>query len=526
MVATLLKLRYRILANNLARRPWQLVGFCFGVLGGLWALGLVVAGLVTVAVVSSREDVGILIVLAGSVLLLGWFLGPLLIAGADATVDATRLAPFPLSRGQLMRALAAVSATGIPGFVTAFAILASLTVWARWPAAYVVAVPGVLLAFLTCVVATQLASTLSQGGGSRRGRELSGTILLVAVMLSGPIIAGVAALIGRAQGGGGLRLDVIADAVGWTPLGAAWAAPAAVAGGSWIGGFARLAVAAATVVVLVWLWERALSRLSTSPSQRTARVVRQGAVGLFGLLPTGGMGATWARSLRAWMRDPRYLRQLLVIPVFPVVFGVTGGTDSWLFVMSPVWVALVMAISGYTDISYDGTAFASVLATGIPGRQDRLGRLLGSACVGVPLLLIVTVTVSLLADDGRQFLPSFGAAFGLLLAGYAVSAVSSVLIVSPVAAAGDSPFRSVPGQTFLYSMLVFVVWAACFVVASPSLILAAIAAALSSPVWGWAAVVTAFVVGIAAIVGGVILGGRTLDRTGPDLLARIRAFPT
>ena len=35
MVATVLRLRYRILGNTLARSPWQLVGFCFGMLGAL-----------------------------------------------------------------------------------------------------------------------------------------------------------------------------------------------------------------------------------------------------------------------------------------------------------------------------------------------------------------------------------------------------------------------------------------------------------------------------------------------------------
>ena len=42
--------------------------------------------------------------------------------------------------------------------------------------------------------------------------------------------------------------------------------------------------------------------------------------------PTGGVGATWARSLTGWLRDPRYLRQLLVVPIFPVLFAFTGGT--------------------------------------------------------------------------------------------------------------------------------------------------------------------------------------------------------
>ena len=36
----------------------------------------------------------------------------------------------------------------------------------------------------------------------------------------------------------------------------------------------------------------------------------------------------------------------------------------------------------------------------------------------------------------------------------------------------------------------------------------------------------ALVVGGGAIALGIHLGGRTLDGTGPDLLVRIKAFPT
>ena len=65
MVATVLKLRYRILGNTLARRPWQLVGFCVGVLGALWMLGLVVTGIVALAVFQGLDVARTVVVLAG-----------------------------------------------------------------------------------------------------------------------------------------------------------------------------------------------------------------------------------------------------------------------------------------------------------------------------------------------------------------------------------------------------------------------------------------------------------------------------
>ncbi len=525
MVATVLRLRFRALGNTLARRPWQLVGFCFG---ALWALSFVVIvtiGLVFAGATQSRDVIATVAVVGGSALLLGWLLGPLLLAGLEATVDAQRLAPFPLSRRTVMAALAAVGLTGIPGIMTVLGSVASVALWVRWPAAAVAAAPCVVIAVLTCVAATQLMSALATArGGSRRGRELSGTIVLVLLILSGPIVTGVLSLLGS-TGDLAARVSGAAVVLGWTPLGAAWAVPADIAAGGWALALAKFAIAAATLALLLALWARALGAAVSSPPRQPVRAVASGTLRLFGVFPTGAVGATWARSLTAWVRDPRYLRQLLVVPLFPVLFAFAGGIDSWLFGACAVLVALVLAIAGYADISYDGTAFASVLATGIRGRDDRLGRMLGAASLGVPLLVLVALATTAVSASWQQLPALLGASLGVLLAGYGVTAVSSALIVTPVAAAGDSPFRSVPGQTFVNSLLVFVVWAACLVLAAPSLVLAVVALSTSSPALGWIALIVGLVGGVVVAVVGVVVGGRTLERTGPDLLSRIKAFP-
>jgi hypothetical protein len=95
-----------------------------------------------------------------------------------------------------MTVLAATGVTGIPGIATTLAALLSVLMWMPWPGAAIVAVPCVLLAVLTCVIATRLAATLSTGlGGNRRGRELVGTIVLAVVIFAGPILSGAVALL-------------------------------------------------------------------------------------------------------------------------------------------------------------------------------------------------------------------------------------------------------------------------------------------------------------------------------------------
>lgn len=525
MVATVLRLRYRILGNTLARRTWQLVGFCFGILWALGVLTSVVVGLVALAVFQGLEAARATVVIGGSALVLGWVLGPVLIAGMDTTVDAEKLAPFPLSATQIMAALTATGVTGIPGIATSIAALATIALWVRWPLAAIAAVVCIVLGVLTCVVASRLVSALSSGlGGNRRGREFVGTIVLILLIMAGPIVTGTLALTSTADVRD--RIPQIADVLGWTPIGAVWAVPADVAAGHGVSAVARLLIAAATLAALWLLWARALRGAVTTPRQRAAKVARSGALGLFGRMPTGGVGATWARSLTAWLRDPRYLRQLLIVPLFPLLFAFTSGIDGFMFSSSAVLVALVLCLSGYTDVSYDGTAFASVLATGIRGRDDRLGRLLGAASIGIPLIVLLAVVTT--AVGGRlEHLPGIlGASLGLVLGGYGVSAVSSALLVTPVAAPGDSPFKSVPGQTFVTGLLVFVVMGACLVIGAPAIAFALVGIGTGAAVWGWVALIVGIVVGGGAAALGVWLGGRTLDRTGPDLLQRIKAFPT
>ena len=522
MVATVLRLRFRALGNTLARSPWQLVGFCFGILGALWAVGLVVA-VVVLLNFSDLPTVRWSAVLGGSLLVLGWVIGPVLLAGFNMTVDAARLAPFPMTLRQVMTTLAAVGITGVPGIATSVAALVTVGLWVRWPLAAVAAVPCVLLALLTCVVASRLVATLS-GGRGRRWQELVGTALLIVVILAGPILSGLIALLDRAVDLGE-RLAQFADVLAWTPIGAAWAVPGDVAAAEWLTATARFAIAVATPAVLWVVWRRVL-RASVSSPRRAARAVKAGRIGLFGLMPTGGTGATWARSLTAWVRDPRYLRQLIVVPLLPIVFAFAGGVEGPLFTASALIVALILAFVGYTDVSYDGTAFATVLATGIRGRADRLGRVLAAACVLVPLVVVLALVVALLSGAPEHLPAVLGGSLGLLLAGFGVTAVSSAMIATPVPAPGDSPFKSVPGQTFVNALLVFVVVTACMVVASPPLVIAVISMLTGDALLGVVALAVGLGYGLALVGVGVVVGGRIFDRRGPELLMSIKEFAT
>jgi ABC-2 type transport system permease protein len=522
MVATLLKLRFRVLGNQLARSPWQLVGFIFGALYGLGVLAGVLIGLFFLGS-ADLTTAGAVITGVGSLVTLGWVLGPLFVFGVDTTLDPSRLLVFPMPLGRMMVALALAGVTGIPGIITSVAALGTLITWAHWPIAVVAAIVCIPLAVLTAVVASRAMASLASGlGGKRRFREASGILVFIPIMLAGPIIAGVAT-------GFALNLDtvmVVVRVLGWTPIGAAWAVPADVAGGDWLAAGAKFVIALATLALLWALWRWSLGESLTSPHQSSAAAVEPGKLGLFGRVPTGPAGAVFARSLTYWLRDPRYLRQLIVIPLVPVLlwfYARDGDVLSALGFTAP-FIAFLLGIALYADISYDGTAFGTEVATGAPGRADRVGRVLAASVIAIPLTLVAAIVPFAISGEWTRFPGILGMSLGLLLTSYGVCAVTSARLVVPVAASGDSAFKRVPGTSFLQGISFLVIWLVAIVLASPAIVVGLIGFFTESAMLNWIALAAGIVLGIVFLVVGIVVGGRMLDRTGPLLLSRLKAM--
>jgi ABC-2 type transport system permease protein len=243
MVATVLRIKYRILGNTLASNPWQLVGFLLGALWGLAVLVLAGVGLVAVGFAGLVPAQGV-VTAAGALATLLWVLAPIFVTGVDTTIDAKRLAPYPLSTRQVMVALTATGLTGIPGMLTILGALATFGTWFHWPLAIVGAIIGVPAGVLVCVVAGQLVAALSAGGGSRRTREVASLAIFGILILAGPIVIGITQLVRAASDTAdpGNLLARILEAASWTPLGAAWAAPGDLAAGEILSGVAKLAI--------------------------------------------------------------------------------------------------------------------------------------------------------------------------------------------------------------------------------------------------------------------------------------------
>lgn len=526
MVATVLRIRFRILGNTLARSPWQLVGFLFGAVGALWMLVFAGVGLFVVGGLG-LDPARYTVTVAGAVLTLGWVIGPVLAAGVDTTLDPAKLAPFPLSTRQVMVAIAAGGATGVPGLATVLGALATFAAWWRWPLAAAAAVVAVPLGVAICVVASRAVASFAAGlGGRRRTREMLALLAFAVLMFASPIVLGVLSLV-RAAAEQGTQVATIVEWLSWTPIAAAWAVPGDLAAGAGLTAALKALIAAATLAVLWMLWHRSLAASLIAPPARSAgRRARTGDLGWFGRLPTGPTGATWARSLTYWIRDLRYSRQLLLVPFMPILVLIYthGDVSTEFFALSGLLVAFFLGVVPYTDVSYDGTAFATVLQTGIRGRADRAGRMLGAASLGFPLLLIVTVATVGISGHWPLLPGALGGSIALLFTGYGVSAVSSALLIVPTPASGDNPFKRVPGASFGMFLVFLGCWIAVVGLASPALALTVVSAITGSQAAGWFALLIGVVLGPLVMVAGILVGGKRFDRSAPTLLLRLKAL--
>ncbi|WP_262406070.1 hypothetical protein [Protaetiibacter sp. SSC-01] len=506
----------------LARSPWQLIGFVFGAIGAAGGLAFAAFALAVIGV-SGLEAVRGVATVGGALLVVGWCVAPLIAGGIDTTIGPEQLAPFPMSTRRMMVALAVVGLAGIPGIATTLGALSALLAWGRWPVALLVALVCLPLGVLTCVIASRTVASFSSRGSGRVGNVIA-LVAFAAIVLAGPIVTGLLGVLSDGSGRlTGERVAAIVEGISWTPVGAIWAVPGELAAGRVGVGLAKLAVGIATLGLLWLLWRRNVLAASASAPRRVTSG-RGGRLGWFGVGPTGQVGATWARSTRYWLADPRYSRNLLIVALLPALFGFAlgGRVEGALFAFVVVLPAVLLGLVPYADVSYDGTAFASVLATGVTGRADRLGRLLGAATAALPLLVVVAVVT--VGFSGRwDLLPAvLGCALGAELAGLGICAISSAYLVIPVPAAGDNIFKRVPGQSFWVGLALMGFTFLAALLVSPAIVLAVLAAFQGSALLSWLALVVGLVIGVGAAAAGVALGGRAFDRTAPELLARIR----
>jgi ABC-2 type transport system permease protein len=475
------------------------------------------------AVLTLRDaDAGVvsaITVLGGSALVLGFALAPL-IGGATDQLDPRRFALFDISPLPLAGVLAIAGLLSVPTAALLAVSVSVAVVWAAHGAPVVATALGVILFVATCSLLARVSMALtSLVLRERRSRELSGLFVLAILVVVVPVGVFFASL----EWGGTVpsALEEAVEILAVTPLGAAAAYPGLVAQASeslWLCSI----VALATIAVLALAWVLLVRGLMTT-TERPASNRERGGLGWFAVAPGTPGGGIAARSLVYWLRDRRYLVNIVIIPIaglLTVVPLLIAGVPASIAALVPVpFIAVFLGWLPHNDLAYDSTAVWMHIASGVRGISDRLGRLIPVLLIGLPTLA-VAIPIAISQHGRWALLPAMvGVCGSLFFSGLGLSSISSALSPYAVSPPGESPFQQPQRTTAGGAIAQGVVLIGAIVLSVPALWWAWLAItgdidAADLALWGGLGV------GFGVLLIGLGIGAFVFERRG----ARIMEF--
>ena len=551
------RLKLRLLRNGFRGQAWRVVAFVVGLgfglfLGGVAFLGLVVTG-------AASRDVGyVAAAFAGTAVVAGWILVPLLFFGVDETLDPARFALLPIGRMTLARGMLAAAFVGVPAVATLFAtagLVVAAAIRFGWSAAGV-SLLGIVAGLVLGVVASRaVTSAFAALLRSRRVRDLAAVVIALLASSIGPLQWLITAAIQRGnvaqalRGRGHPRLDSVGRAVR-----IAVRRRGGAAGRGRCPARAHRGSDRAAVVVVVpddrvgdaGCHVRRCHFPSRGVSPRG--VPSRGADGVAGgavasLIPrpmrriagTGVFGAILARESRFWWRDPRRRASLLSIlmasAVLPIAvnFAASGSPTeikaapalgfSFAVTMSGTMAGMLLA----NQFSFDGSAFAAHLLTQVPGKVELRARAAAIGMVAVPVQLLVVVVVAILGGSYAR-LP---AGLGLLAASFGVSvAVAAILsVLAPYALPENTnPFAINSGGGSAKGLLAILALLGTLALSTPVVVASALLSDVPLGPWlvgPWVVLAIGLGYGMVAVWLGTYIAGDLLERRGPEVLVAV-----
>ncbi|GGZ50353.1 transporter [Streptomyces subrutilus] len=428
---------------------------------GSLVFALVVAFFATfgLALLRGNAHAGTVVVLLAAILALGWTFMPLFFPTGDETLDPSRLVMLPLRPRPLVRALLASSLIGIGPLFTLCLAVGSVIAVARGTAGAVAAVVAVPLLLLGCVTLARAVATANvRLLSSRKGRDLA--------VLSGLLIAvgaQVANFAGQRlfQTGGLAQLEPVEAVVRWLPPATAVGMVDSVGDGAYGVAAAQLALTLGALALLLWFWERSLTRLMVTPDGSTVAAAGpgkdRGAGGFWSLLPDGRTGAVVQRTLRYMVRDPKTKSSwvtALAIGLIVPVFNALQGTGS---LYLACFGAGMLGVQMYNQFGQDTSAFwmvAQTISTPRDAYLELRARALALVLVAGPYTVLVTVVTAALLDDWEGFPAALGVAVALVGSMFCSGALASARF--PYSIPTEGAFKNVsPGQGALAWLGIF-----------------------------------------------------------------------
>ena len=539
MVATLVKLRWRLTINSLRGVWWKILLEAWLFLNLFAFLAFAIGGLIALGMLGWRYTPQVLSVLV-TLTVTGWLIFPLLITGADNSLEPRQLRLWVVPSRKLAAGLIVAAGAGGPGIITGLVLLTTVITWLLHGsvAAAAFALVNMVLAWLTAVIGSRWLVTAAALGYRRRSRELVTSLGILLIIGLAQIPNLIFSLHLDSSLSGWLKLARYSQ---YLPTAWAGAAPAQAASGNYLLATAFTVSSALLVGCLYWLWQRAMTNAMTADVAANDKGAGKNselskvfaAQEFFTKFMPSPAATVCARSLRYLVRDFRvrtsFIACIFMIVLFMVVFiGQAQRSGSVIMVyFASLMISIVMGLSVADDLATDSTAIHTSLLSGISGLHERLGRLAATVIWQLPLVLVVSLIMPLLSNQAKH-LPIL---LGLNLAVWGVVVgVAQVLAVvfpyqtnppeaSPFSAKGSGADAMLASLAQMGSML------ASMLLVTPTIALSAYCIVSENFQLAWLCVVLGVVNALVVMVVGVRMGGKLLDGRWARLLFTISQWP-
>jgi ABC-2 type transport system permease protein len=452
----LVQLKLRLLRNALRSSTAAKVSFVVStIFAGLVAIG-VFALLAAFRGMATSVDLTTVIF---TLFAFGWLLLPIFAFGLDSTLDPATVALYPLRTRPLATGLLAASATGAWPLANVLGLLGVTIGLAHGPAGLLAALAAVVLQVLFCITLARLVTTsMARLLRSRRGKDLA-VFLIIPIFALYEFFAQVVPKVAAEGKLTASSFNGLDSWLRWLPPGLATHAIEDASGGRPAAALLRLALLAAVIVVLGWLWVRSLGRalVTADASTQSSRV--RGAA-----LPLARYGLRGALAARLWIYQRREPASLVFWGFTAVIMAavsaraVLGGSGAspTLLLVSAIFGAGFFGYFHANAVGQTGPPFVFE-ALALTGRRELRayfsGQNLVLGAIAVPLLAALSFG---LAAAARH--PAYGflaAAVDLagLGAALAVANLLTVLAPYPMDKRAGSPMRQAAQGYAAYGLL-------------------------------------------------------------------------
>jgi len=445
----LVQLKLRLLRNALRASA----GAKFAFIASTIFAGLVAAGtFAALALLRGQSSAVDLTTVIFTLFAFGWLILPLVAFGLDSTLDPATLALYPLRTRPLAVGLLAASAAGAWPLANVVGLLGVTVGLAHGPAGLVVALAAVLLQVLFCITLARFVTTsMARLLRSRRGKDLAALLVIPLFVLYEAFVQ----VVPRLTAEGKLTAASFGGIDGWLrwlPPGLAAHAIQDASSGHPGAALLRLALLAAVIVALGWLWVSSLHRALVSTDTSTQSSAVHGAT-----LRFARYGLRGTVAARFWI----YQRREPVSVVYWAIVVVIMGASAVSTVTTPHYIVAVLLSAGFGG-TFVGVFHANSIGMTGPGfgfeamalsgprtlRAYFSGQNIAVATVGVPLLTLASFAIAGVAGHPVDGFLGTAVDLAALGAGLAISNIITAALPYPVEKrAGNPAPRPADGYT-------------------------------------------------------------------------------